>query len=159
MEDKSLSDAMENIFPLNTENAIMIWNHINIPLSYKYDISYMIDDILKFLYCINKDETGKMTIHWLPDTFRCDWFVTWEYGQMKIESYWECTVGNLEGLLNNNSEISLSVKTFTNEWKEVLHIIITGLKKCGYEEDKIRGMKQLLKQYQTIEDAGYLYKE
>lgn len=157
MEDENLSDAMETVFPLNTENAMMVWNHINIPLSYKYDISYMIDDILKLLHCLYENEIGKVTIHWLPDTFRCDWFITWRYGQMQIKSHWECTVGNLERLLNDNSEILLSVDAFVNEWKEVLRIIISGLKRCGYDADKIRGMKQLLKQYQLIEGVGCLY--
>ena len=47
--DESLSDAIESVFPLNTENAILVWNYISIPLSYKYDISYMIEDILQLL--------------------------------------------------------------------------------------------------------------
>ena len=34
-EDSSLSDAIETIFPLNTEYAFLEWNHIFIPLSYK----------------------------------------------------------------------------------------------------------------------------
>lgn len=42
-KDKTLSDAMETIFPLLTEKAIIMWNHIPILLSYKYDISFMLD--------------------------------------------------------------------------------------------------------------------
>ena len=41
-EVESLSDAVESIFPLNTENAFLVWNYISVPLSYKYDISYML---------------------------------------------------------------------------------------------------------------------
>ena len=44
-EDSSLSDIIETIYPLYTEHAILTWNYISIPLSYKYDISYMIDDL------------------------------------------------------------------------------------------------------------------
>ena len=50
LEDKNISDAMETIFPLYTESAVMMWNHICVPLSYKYDISYMMDDMLKQQY-------------------------------------------------------------------------------------------------------------
>ena len=71
-EDRSLSDAIESAFILNTENCIMMWNHICIPLSYKYDISYMIDDILKLLLLLQEKDFGKTKIEWLPDTFRCD---------------------------------------------------------------------------------------
>ena len=40
--EENLSAAIESVFPMNTENAILFWNHIAIPLSYKYDISYMV---------------------------------------------------------------------------------------------------------------------
>lgn len=53
-DDKSLSEAIETVFPLNTEYAILSWNYISIPLSYKYDISYMIDDIPNFIMCLAK---------------------------------------------------------------------------------------------------------
>ena len=38
-EDYNLATAIETIFPLMTENAILMWHHLCIPLSYKYDIS------------------------------------------------------------------------------------------------------------------------
>ena len=76
--DKTLADAIESIFPLNTESAILMWNYISIPLSYKYDISYMMEDILLLLHTLQYREKGELTIHWLPDTFRCDWIVRWD---------------------------------------------------------------------------------
>lgn len=44
--DSKLMEAIETIFPMRTEAAIMVWNYVSIPLSYKYDISYMINDII-----------------------------------------------------------------------------------------------------------------
>ena len=41
-DDNKLSEAIESIFPMDTEELILFWNHVGIPLSYKYDISYMI---------------------------------------------------------------------------------------------------------------------
>ncbi|HHR2550667.1 TPA: hypothetical protein ACSY39_10840 [Listeria monocytogenes] len=38
-DDYDLSTAIETIFPMLTEDAILVWNHIYVPLSYKYDIS------------------------------------------------------------------------------------------------------------------------
>lgn len=78
--DKTLADAIETIFLLNTESAILMWNYISVPLSYKYDISYMIEDILLLLDALRSRENGEMTIHWLPDTFRCNWTVQWAAG-------------------------------------------------------------------------------
>ena len=156
--DDSLSDAIENTFPLNTESAILVWNYISIPLSYKYDISYMIEDILNLLLDLQEMEKGKKVIHWLPDTFRCNWAVSWEHGQLEIEAQWECTVGHLEGLLNEKPIITLPIETFISEWKEVLYTVIKGLKNCGYDEKSIGGMRQLLERYNSIKEVGILYK-
>ncbi len=104
-------------------------------------------------------DPGEMVIRWLPDTFRCDWSFVWSQGQLVIQSQWECTVGHLETLLNDNSDISISVKDFISEWKEILYTVINGLEKCGYNENKIEGMCNLLEQYDRIKDRGVLYRE
>ena len=56
--DETLADATESIFLLNTENAILMWNYICIPLSYKYDISYMLDDIMILLNELKNKKSG-----------------------------------------------------------------------------------------------------
>ena len=38
-------------------------------------------------------------------------------------------------------------------------ILITGLKSCGYSEDKIQHMAQLIERYESINEEGQLYKE
>jgi hypothetical protein len=155
--DECLSDAIESSFPLLTENAILMWNHIAIPLSYKYDISYMIDDILTLLNSLSI-ENGEMVIHWLPDTFRSDWEIQWDKQVLKVSSRWECTVGHLENILNMNSEISMTIDDFKQEWKKILGIIIEGLKTCGYSASAIADMKKLISVYSEITDNGLLYR-
>lgn len=157
--DKCLSEAIENAFPLSTENAILTWNYVSIPLSYKYDISYMIDDVLKLIYAIQNYNYGQMVIHWLPDTFRCDWSIKWDNDKVQICSKWGNTIGHLEGILNENNYISLLITEFINEWKEVLGVVIKGLKYCGYDELTINGMSELIKQYEKIKESGILYKK
>ena len=157
-ENERLSDAVESIFPLNTENAILIWNYISVPLSYKYDISYMLDDIIDLLGVLQSQNCGKKTIHWLPDTFRCDWEVCWNDGTIEIQAHWECTVGHLEKILNEHGTISLSVKDFESEWKEIFYVVIKGLKSCGYDKKTMGGMEDLLKQYERIRNSGILYR-
>ncbi len=130
--DKCLSDAIETIFPLYTENAILVWNHICIPLSYKYDISYMMDDIISLLSSLQREKSGRKVIHWLPDTFRCDWFVKWGRGELEIRSKWECT--------------------------EVLNNVMKGLELCGYDASKIGGMEALIKCCNDIKESGIYYR-
>lgn len=62
-EDNSLSDIIETIYPLYTEHVILTWNYISIPLPYKYDISYMIDDMIKLLM-----ECKRLILGWMAST-------------------------------------------------------------------------------------------
>jgi len=88
--DECLAEAIESTFPLFTENAILVWNHISVPLSYKYDISYMINDILTLMNMMQKVNIGEWTIHWLPDSFRSDWFIKWNRDDVQIVSQFNC---------------------------------------------------------------------
>jgi hypothetical protein len=157
--DESLADAMETIFPLLTEGAIIMWNYIPIRLSYKYDISYMLDDIVDMLLMIRTKEKGKMEIQWLPDTFRCDWKLQWNEGTIKIKSEWGGIIGDLEKILNKNSEVCLKVNEFRGEWKKLLELVIKNLKNSGYQENQIRNMDNLLVEYNKISEEGILYQE
>lgn len=158
LEDKNISDAMETIFPLYTESAVMMWNHICVPLSYKYDISYMMDDILDLLDDLLQVKEGKRGIYWLPDTFRSDWDIVWGSGQIRIISHWESVTGNLEGLLNANNRVSLKIAEFISEWKQILYIVLKGLEDNGYMESGIVNLKRLKQQYNRIPNNGILYK-
>ena len=153
-----LSEAIEDVFLLNTENAFICWNHIYVPVSYKYDISYMIDDIMKIIKKLQEKEQGSITICWLPDTFRSDWNIEWQGEELFITSHWESTVGNLEELLNENNCIKLSTTQFINEWKKVLGIIIDVLQHNGYCEKNLDGMKDLISVFESINDVGVIYK-
>lgn len=157
IEDKNISDAMETIFPLYTESAVMNWNHICIPLSYKYDISYMMDDTLNLLEDLIQVKEGKRTICWLPDTFRSDWNVVWGSGRLEIISHWESVTGNIEELLNANNRVSLKIAEFMSEWKQILYVVLQGLKKNGYVENGIVNLKRLKEQYSKIPGNGILY--
>ena len=98
MNDVTLADAIETSFPLETESAVLVWNYIPILISYKYDISYMMEDLIKLLNLLLSEECYCYTIEWLPDTFRCNWELSWKKGEVTIITAWESTVGNLEPL-------------------------------------------------------------
>ncbi|MBO4458225.1 MAG: hypothetical protein J5802_10940 [Butyrivibrio sp.] len=156
---KNLSDAVEDSFPLKTEDAFLVWNHIYVPLSYKYDISYMIEDIVKMLKGLLENEKGSINICWLPDTFRCDWKIEWNAGEINILSHWDCTVGDLEELLNNDNSVKMPAEQFLNEWKKILELIVVALKHNGYSKKNCKGLDELITVYENITDVGVLYKE
>lgn len=156
--DDDLSSAIETAFPMMTEDAIMVWHNIHIPLSYKYDISYMVGDILNLLKRLREDLGGEQKICWLPDTFRSDWIVRWKNNLIDIEAYWEDTAGDLSAMLNNTSNITLAKQDFIYEWKQLLGNVINGLRKCGYNEVNIAGMAGLVHEFSMVDNEGILYR-
>lgn len=157
--DDNLSAAIETIFPMTTEDAIMVWNNIHIPLSYKYDIGYMLDDIINMLKLLRENSTGELKISWLPDTFRSDWVLRWEDNIVKIEASWEDIIGDLTDMLNKNSNITISKQDFIYEWKKPLSIVISGLEKCSYNVNNVQNMVELIREVSMIDDLGILYRD
>ncbi len=155
--DSTLSDAMETVFLMNTEDAYMIWRHISIPLSYKYDLSYMIDDILNLIEQLQKEMCGTKYISWLPDTFRSDWKVEWKNGKLIIYAEWYNITGGLEKILNKDNCLQMNIDDFLKEWKKILETIYYSLKQCNYTENQIYNMKRLFFQLNNIQEYGTLY--
>lgn len=127
-KELTLPELMEDVFSMDTDDAIMFWNHMCIPLSYKYDISYMIDDILAMLDDIQSHVEGSLRIEWLPDTFRCDWDIVWRENNVIITSFWERVVGNIANQLNLSNSVVLERNQFLREWNNILTVIIFAVK-------------------------------
>ncbi|KAB1438069.1 hypothetical protein [Candidatus Galacturonibacter soehngenii] len=154
-----LSTAIESTFPMRTEKAIMVWNNIYIPLCYKYDISYMINDVIDMLKVLREKQEGKIVIHWLPDTFRSDWTIVWKDDTVDITSFWGNTVGNVSEMLNCQAIVSMNKIDFINEWKQLIYNILEGLNKCKYNENNLPDIRGLIDEYSLISGKGILYEQ
>src|SRR5689334_16049310 len=84
-DDTNLNEAIQSIFPFKNEYCFVVWNHIFIPVSYKYDISFMINDIIRILDFIKRGD-GCLEIHWASDTFASIWRIECTSQSIKIES-------------------------------------------------------------------------
>ena len=156
-DDNKLSEAIESIFPMDTEELILFWNHVGIPLSYKYDISYMIDDILMILQHLQSEEKGELLIHWLPDTFRADWKLEWSGEMISINANWESLKGDLQEVLVNSKKVEVLKSEFMNEWKMLLKILISALERNGYHQLIKNQYNKLVKIFKNIQGYGILY--
>lgn len=113
-----LEDAIESIFPLDTEHLILTWNNILIPLNYKYDISLMVLDFVRILHFLREEEDDKLAIHWASSTFASIWQMKKEDNFISIKSYWNTVNGGRENLLNEFNENKVSIKYLENEIKK-----------------------------------------
>lgn len=157
--DIRLAEAIETIFPMRTEAVIMVWNYISISLSYKYDISYMINDIIKLLQELIEKKEGKLKINWLPDTFSCQWNIKWYNDIVEVDSQWISVVGEIVDNLNKVPTIISNKWDFINEWERVFYYVNLNLEKCGYNDKKLVDMNQFSCINSMFKGKGILYQQ
>ena len=157
-EDETIGEALETIFPLFTEDAILFWNHIAIPLSYKYDISVMFADILALVAKVAELNSGTSEIYWPSDTFACKWRVRWSQKEVRIDCIeWASVTGGLESTLAESGIVECTRDQFLAEWKRLFEVIERALAESGYHAQQLPEMTQLSMLKNKISGSGVLY--
>lgn len=119
-DDSSLGEAIETIFPLRTDFALLVWNNVYVPLTYKYDISMMITDIISMLASVVARDEGSITVFWPSNTFSTRWILTWSSTDLSIITTWESVIGGTESMLNKVPSLNIDRNTFLLEWRPLL---------------------------------------
>lgn len=158
-DDESLSDAIQTVFPLATERAILAWNRICVPLSYKYDVSVLADDILRLLESMLAEAQGALVVEWPSSTFAARWTITWGDALTTVRAEWRDVSGGIVSLLATHDSISVPTREFLAEWKSLLVVVERALKDAGYAEDQLTGLGQLRRVVATLPGNGELYPE
>jgi hypothetical protein len=158
-DDDTLSDAIQTIFPMDTERAILVWNHVYVPLGYKYDVSLMADDIVQICDDILSNMDGTRLIHWPSNTFAAVWKVVWTSGVVSVEAQWNRVVGGTESILAGRPSISIPTQDFLAEWKGPLDVVCAALKIAGYTPEQITELHRLKNVVARLPRYGQLYPE
>ncbi|WP_199242809.1 hypothetical protein [Vitiosangium sp. GDMCC 1.1324] len=154
--DESLSDAIQTVFPMNTEWAFMVWDGVYIPLGYKYDISLLTDDVIWLLEEMALSKQGTRTIHWSSNTFSAIWHTSWDEEVVKVDAQWNCVLGGVRPLLG--SSISIEKQAFVSEWKSLLVVVEKALDTAGYTESQLPALAHLRKAIDMTPGNGALYR-
>ena len=150
-EDIKVSEAIYTIFPLETEDAVLFWGKEQILLSYRYDISTMIDDIIQMIFNLKNQNVREWSVDWPSNTFACNWKIKWINDSLEIVSNWREEFNATEYLRKNNV-IKIGKTEFLNEWKNIIDILIHHLTECGYNNQNLLDMGLLLKSYSLLKD-------
>src|SRR5882757_2636902 len=81
-----LSEAIEEVFPMMTEDAIIVWNRSFIPISYKFDLSVIIDELLPLLTRLLDTSGGCDQIRFGASAFYTTWDLTWTADDLEISA-------------------------------------------------------------------------
>lgn len=136
-DDETIEEALQTIFPLDTELAFLKWNYIYIPLSYKYDISIMITDIIRLYEFIYNKTSNHLLINWSSNTFLSTWNIYKEDNTIKVKSAWHEVSGRLKDLLNLDNEAISNVSELGGEIEKLILFIKLSLEKNGYNSDTL----------------------
>jgi len=158
-EDRALCDAIQTVFPLETEYALMVWNWIYIPLSYKYDVSMMADDAVHLVARMLSAEQGSERIAWPSSTFAATWDVRWSGGTTTVHAEWRSVLGGTEASLAARPAIVVPTEDFVAEWKRPLEIIDAALRGAGYAPQDIQGLERVGTVVAQIRRHGLLYRD
>jgi hypothetical protein len=122
-----LADAIELGFPMEADDAVMLWNNIPIPLNYKYDISVILPDVLDVLNHCQEDK--KIKTWFASNTFTTQWTVETKNEMVEVHADWRAVVGKNIIQLNQVPDISVPKAHFLKQWSDLLEKALIGVKR------------------------------
>ena len=156
--DESLGDCMGTAFRSETEDLLVNWNGTRVPVSYKYTLSELMDDLLLLLEAILGAPAGTHDARWVCCEFRGTWRVEWDAGRLGIVADWRVAPGRIEDVLNRRPTVELATADFLAEWKRPLAIVLDALERCGCTPERCDGLTRLRRVHDSIAGTGRLYR-
>jgi hypothetical protein len=148
--------ALPYIFEENTEDAIVIWNDIVVPVNYEHDLYLSISYIHILLKNLLDAEKGEGQVSWGSNIFMATWDVEWENNNVKISSHWDNVVSG-EDLLNSRNYMEIPKDMFLQEWKMLLRKIIDAINQSGVVITNQESWNSFCEVESRIETPGFLY--
>ncbi|KYG03844.1 hypothetical protein BE21_49815 [Sorangium cellulosum] len=142
---------------METEDAVLSWNHVPILLNYKYDMSTLIDDLVPLLKSLLSADEGHTLVKWGSDTFLAHWDVRWSKGVVSIDARWSEVSGGYKELLNERGKVELPLASFVAEWRGVLAVIADAIERSGVELDDDSTLRDLRSVVAASGQRGRLY--
>jgi len=142
-EDSILSEAIYTVFPLNTEDATMSWGDERIKLSYRYDLSSIIDEMLQMVFTLYKYRYGEWAVDWPSNTFAANWHFRWDERSMQVEAVWREEF-QASDYLKSHPKLITERDLFLIEWEKVTDVLLNNLAACGYNRDNLADLGLLI---------------
>lgn len=134
---EDLAAALQLMYVMETEDAVMSWNGVRIAVGYKYDLSIIIEDVLSLLLSLASDAQGEMQVLFGSDTLRGDWRCSWTNGRLEVLARWDSLAGNVESAANACARLEVGIGEFLAEWRGVLQRVASDVERSGiFVEDQ-----------------------
>lgn len=155
-----VADAIETIFPMKTERGFIVWNHVYIPFSYKYDLSVMIDDILFMIFKLKETNQGSYKFCFGSNTFNAEWDLSWKDTNLYLSSQWNSLGGRIINMASSDCKhLESQIDVFINEYKKLIDFIVYCIQRSAITIKDTDNYQFLISTSQSIKNYGYLYQE
>ncbi|MGW9310421.1 hypothetical protein ACWGRK_17035 [Saccharomonospora azurea] len=128
-----MADAISELYPLDTEDLILVWNLVPIRLSYRYDVSVLMDDLVPLLEEVQGGLRAERAVRWASDTFAAEWKLVPDRTRLRISAQWFSTLGNYEDLLNTRGVVETPVENFVREMGKIVDRTCADIEASGIE--------------------------
>ncbi|XYH95615.1 hypothetical protein ACMHYB_48745 [Sorangium sp. So ce1128] len=130
-----------------------------IPLSYKYDVGTILQDVLRMVGELLAADSGEWQVDWPSNTFCARWHFRWAGERLVVtSSEWRSVVGDTEELLRGRSVLEIGKSEFVFEWKALLERARDALVGAGYTFDTLPELERLVEVVRSIAGYGVLYR-
>lgn len=155
----TIDEAIEAVFPREAEDAFIVWRHVYIPLSYKYDIGTILMDVIRMVKELLATESGEWQVDWPSNTFGCRWHFRWEGECLVVtSSEWRSVVGSTEELLRGRPILQIGKSEFVFEWKALLERVRDALVGAGFTSRTLPELDRIIETVRAIAEYGVLYR-
>lgn len=130
-------------FDYPSNDFLLYWNGIKMIFSYKYEVAYMVRDIMDMLDALLDSKTTETVANFGMIGFHAQWYIKKENTRITIKSQWHQVPrqGDVKKLAGH-SILDIETVDFLFEWNKLLELMIKIIKDSGI----------------TIEDSYYTYK-
>jgi hypothetical protein len=142
--DTTLPEAIYTVFPLEAADAVLHWGSEGIPLSYRYDVATMIDDVIGMAFTLHESEAGEWSVEWPSNTFSGEWSIKWSGDDLSVEARWREEF-EASGYLESHPVLKTTKASFLSEWGKLTGKVLAGLAECGYGRKELPDMTLLIK--------------
>jgi hypothetical protein len=121
--------------------ALLEWNSHSFHLSYKYDIAFMADDVVKLVLLLQQNESGTWEVDWPSSGFPYRWDVRWDAHEVKIQAQARPEPGAEE--ISGNGFVRVGREVLIQDLQRLLAAVLSCLRMSGYSAEQITGLDGL----------------
>jgi hypothetical protein len=145
---EDICEAIQIAFPLETEDALLRWGKSEVPISYKYDLSVILEDVVDMLEWCKQPSTPSLDIDFGSDTFGAEWRLERRADSLSITATWRSVSGGHEDELNQLGPTIVSCARFVEEWIGLLGVALVAVEGLGlriHEQSLLERVRTLVR--------------